>query len=273
MKAIKHQPEEAELQPARLSTVSATPPGGGLAPIERETLYDKVYAQLSQALRQGQFEMGQPLSLRGLAAMLGVSMMPVRDVVGRLVNEGVLETLPNRQVRVPFMTIRQYEALIEARVAAEGYAAYLAAIRLDDAALSEVQAANERLEKAAQQHDHVAIMQANQEFHFSIYRAAHSETLLQIIENLWQQSGPYLATIENAMAANPTMRDHDFGAGQHDRICAALARRDGEAARQALVEDIEGFAKIYKQLLVPPSTEKTTPGPRPRVSKVTTHSE
>ncbi|MBK6631617.1 MAG: FCD domain-containing protein [Betaproteobacteria bacterium] len=64
----------------------------------------------------------------------------------------------------------QYEALIEARVAVEGHAAYLAAIRINEAGLKEFAGANKRLLQATQREDHEGTMQANQEVHFSIYR-------------------------------------------------------------------------------------------------------
>lgn len=220
-----------------------------LVPVERETVNEKVYSQLSEALRRGDFEAGQVLSLRALAASLEVSPMPVREAVARLVNEGVLETLANRQVRVPLLTIDQYEALTEARIASEGYAAYLAASRIDEAGLASLQEANKRLIRAAKRADHASIMEANQEVHFSIYRSAKSPKLLQVIENLWKQSGPYLATIELAMASSLAMRGHDFGADQHDQIYQALKARDAELARRMLADDIAEFARIYKKLL------------------------
>lgn len=233
-----------------LKAVPAPSPAAALVRVERETLHDKVYFQLSEALRQGQLEMGHALTLRALAALLGVSVMPVRDAVSRLVNEGALEMLANRQVRVPMLTVGQYLALIEARVAAEGHAAFLAASRIGKDGLRELASANMRLLQASRARDHTAIMQANRDVHFGIYRAARSPKLLQIIENLWQQSGPYLASIETAMASSAAMKGHDFGAHQHDQIYDALVKGDAAVARAALVEDIQSFAQIYRDLLL-----------------------
>ena len=223
-----------------------------LVRVERDLVNEKIYVQLSDALRRGDFEAGQTLSLRTLAAGFEVSLMPVRDAVARLVNEGVLETLANRQVRVPLLTIEQYAALTEARIAAEGHAAWLAATRIDEAGLQTMAEANKRLVRAAKRGDHMAIMEANEDVHFSIYRAAKSPRLLQVIGNLWKQSGPYLASIEHAMASDRAMRGHDFGAAQHDLIFDALKTGNAELARETLVDDIESFAQIYKELL--PST-------------------
>jgi DNA-binding GntR family transcriptional regulator len=224
-------------------------PAPQLVRVERDLVNEKIYVQLSDALQRGDFEAGQTLSLRALAASFEVSLMPVRDAVARLVNEGVLETLANRQVRVPLLTIEQYAALTEARIAAEGHAAWLAATRIDEAGLQKMAEANKRLMRAAKRGDHAAIMQANEDVHFSIYRAAKSPRLLQIIGNLWKQSGPYLASIEQAMASDRTMRGHDFGSAQHDRIYDALRAGNTALARETLVDDIEGFARIYKELL------------------------
>ncbi len=220
-----------------------------LVPLERETLIDKVYNHLSEALRRGEFQLGQAVTLRGLAAMLNVSPMPVREATARLVSEGALEVLPNRHLRVPTIDPVQYSALIEARIAVEGHAAYLAAERIDARGLKEFDTANKRLAAATSRRDHPAVMQANQTVHFAIYRAAQSPKLLHIIEGLWKQSGPYLASIEKSMGRRDDMREHDFGASQHAKIRAALAARDSQRARNELVKDIQSFARIYQQLL------------------------
>ena len=54
-----------------------------LQPIEREHLWDQVYAQLRDALFAGKFEPGGRLVLRELADTLGTSITPVRDAVAR----------------------------------------------------------------------------------------------------------------------------------------------------------------------------------------------
>jgi len=75
-----------------------------IAPLTRQTLGDRTYAQLSELLVSGRLAPGDRLSLRGAAEALGVSMMPVREAVSRLVADGALEVTPNRAVRVPIMT-------------------------------------------------------------------------------------------------------------------------------------------------------------------------
>ena len=59
----------------------------GLGAIQRETLNDRVYQQLRTMIMSGRVRPGKELKLRELAKELHVSLMPVRDAIGRLVVE------------------------------------------------------------------------------------------------------------------------------------------------------------------------------------------
>ena len=65
---------------------------------------EQVYRELRDRFMSGVFLPGQVLTLRNLAADLGVSPMPVRQAVRCLIVEGALEILPNRTMQVPRMT-------------------------------------------------------------------------------------------------------------------------------------------------------------------------
>ena len=75
-------------------------------PLDRQTLGERAYAQLADLLISGRLAPGEKLSLRSAADVLGVSIMPVREAVSRLVADKALEVTPNRAVRVPLMSAR-----------------------------------------------------------------------------------------------------------------------------------------------------------------------
>jgi DNA-binding GntR family transcriptional regulator len=83
---------------------------------------------------------------------------------------------------------------------------------------------------------------ANRDFHFTVYRAAESETLLSIIESLWLRIGPYFDLLNAAGGLRASN-------AEHRRIRDALGRGDGLEARAALKSDIEGAAKTLRALL------------------------
>jgi DNA-binding GntR family transcriptional regulator len=88
-----------------------------------DTLTDRAYAQLREALMGGAFSPGQKITIRTIAAALGVSPTPARDALGRLVAERALESGPNRTVFVPRLTVPRLREIYRLRFALEVMAA------------------------------------------------------------------------------------------------------------------------------------------------------
>src|ERR671925_1166971 len=86
-----------------------------LSPVPRETLHDRVYAELRRSLIHGVFATGEMLRVQELSEKLQTSTMPVREALARLVSEQALEALPNRSVRVPVINRERLEDLARAR--------------------------------------------------------------------------------------------------------------------------------------------------------------
>ena len=162
-----------------------------LTRIERQTLGEQVYQTLKDWLITARAIPGERLSLRGLASAIGVSPMPIREAINRLVAENAIEMLANRSMRVPIMSRDHFIELRMIRVALEGLAAALAAERrtaADFVAIADDLAIYEQESRRSKPDPMVAIT-ANRNFHFRIYRAAASPALLTMIEGLWLRVG------------------------------------------------------------------------------------
>ena len=159
-----------------------------VTPIENLTLQERAYQELKKALLTGQVRPGQTLNLRGLAAALGTSVMPVRDAVGRLAAEQALELMPNRAIRVPVLDRAQFDELWQLRIEMEGKAAALAAERATPEEIAEIAELCAAVRAEAGAGDVAAMLEANSVFHFAIYRSARTYILLRIIETLRMQS-------------------------------------------------------------------------------------
>lgn len=208
-----------------------------LAPVGRETVQDRVYSELRRALIGGLFEPSQVLTIRGLADALVTSTMPVREALGRLITEKALEALPNRSVRVPPITLERIDDLLRARILIEGEAIALAAGRMGPKDITTIEAMLhewDEMRALKQKKDVDREVTLNQTFHFEIYRACGSAVLIPMIESLWLQSGP---CIRVAIYAFSEAGEVDT-AHYHRSIVAALAAKDADAARAALVADI-----------------------------------
>lgn len=212
-------------------------------PLDRLTLGERAYAQLADLLMSGRLAPGEKLSLRTAAEVLGVSIMPVRAAVSRLVADGALEVTPNRAVRVPVMSTAQFRDLTATRIAIEGHAAARAAeVRQDDdiPAIAAAEAAM-RAESIKQRPNLKRAVEVNKSFHFAVYEAARSPTLVAIIRALWLKAGP---VINLDLHGNPE-RIRVGGAVQfHADVLRAIVRRDSAKARASIAADIKGASEF-----------------------------
>ena len=209
----------------------------------RSPVHDQVYAAIRQGLVGGSFVPGRPITLRGLAGLLGVSPMPVRAAVTRLVAERALALTPTRRISVPTMTTERFDELIRARVLLEGEAAERALPFIDAERLAAIRAHDARLEACLAADDAQGYMTANHAFHFAIYRAAPSTVLVPLIETLWLQFGPFMRLVYEQL-------DMSHIVDQHERAIRAIEARDAVRLRAAIEADIgDGMSIIGKAAL------------------------
>lgn len=221
---------------------------GGLTPVPRETLHDRVYAELRRSLIHGVFVNGETLRIQDLAEKLETSTMPVREALARLVSEQALEALPNRSVRVPVITREKLEDLARARVLIEGEVTLRALPQLGPHDIARLRELTEDCEAAFRLRSEDRVSRAtelNHAFHDHIYKAAGSPVLLPMIESLWLQSGPY---VHAAAFLHDETRD-PAGTHHHWQLIEALERRDGEGAVAALTRDITRAFNLLRNRL------------------------
>ncbi|PHK94493.1 GntR family transcriptional regulator [Pseudoroseomonas rhizosphaerae] len=203
--------------------------------LERRTLSEAAYAHLRDLLASGRVAPGERLSLRDLSEALGVSVMPVREAVSRLIADRALEVAPNRAVRVPVMTRAQFRELAETRAGVEGLAAARAALRRTPAQLRAIEEAEAALRENSGTTDLGDAVALNRDFHFALYEAAGLPTLLDVIGGLWLKAGPVinldLRHSRDRLTAGHALRCHAAALG-------AIRAQDAEAARAAIAEDI-----------------------------------
>lgn len=223
-------------------------PSGALSPVGRETLHDRVYAELRRSLIHGMLDAGASLRIQDLAETLQTSTMPVREALGRLVSEQALESLPNRTVRVPVITRDKLDDLARARCLIEGELVALALPNLGAEDFAKLRDLTRECEAAFAGNEpdkpHLT-SELNHAFHFYIYRAAGSAVLIPVVESLWLQSGPY---VRAAAQIHDELRDMS-GTHHHWALIEALERGDKAQAVKALRNDITRSFNLVRRRL------------------------
>ena len=208
-----------------------------------DNLQEQLYQKIREGLLAGRFQPGERLKIRDLAAEWGSSPMPVRAALQRLVAEGALEGEPQRSVRVPPMTRARYQNIFQVRLGLEGLAVELATPRLTPADLAELRDCVARMDRAIEQRQVQAYLDANSQFHLHLYSACGNPVLLRSIESLWLQIGPFFNRLFTG--ADLSLRLNDF----HEEAFTAIEAGDAKAARQFMEQDLLYFARFLLNLL------------------------
>lgn len=203
-------------------------------------VHDQVYESIRQALITGRIAPGKGVSLRTLAAELGVSPMPVRDAVRRLVAERALAINPaNKRLSVPSLTADRLEQLSLARLWVEPELAARAATRVDAGLIRQLQAIDAEVDEALRLGDVDRYMTANHAFHFALYERAGAEVLLSMAGGLWLQIGPFMRVVFGRVGADGLVAD------RHAEAIEALQAKNADGARRAIAADLsEGMDKM-----------------------------
>ena len=209
------------------------------------TTHSRVYSGLRSGLMNGDFLPGQRLIVRSIAESFNTSAMPVREALRQLVSDGALFDHPNRGVIIPDFSVEAIADLVRVRCSIEGAATEWAASTITNAEIDEIQVLNDGMSKCAAQGNAANYLVLNRSFHFSVYRAARSQTLQPIIERLWLRAGPWL----NIMRDKATLGS---GLDHHREIIERLRKGDGTRAKQALIADISDAADIMLNALRKP---------------------
>ncbi len=212
------------------------------SPISRATIQEHVYGRIREMILNGDIEPGRTVTVSSLSEAFGVSAMPVREALHRLVAEKALTVVAGRSVGIPPLSAERLDDLRRVRCEIEGMATEWAAAAITPAQLRHLEELIAIMDAAKAEKDRARYVPANRDFHFTIYKAAASPALMAIIESLWLQIGPYINLLKETDNWTSANRDHKA-------IHAALLGKDAAAARRSLQADIEQAAKSLAGLL------------------------
>ncbi len=212
-----------------------------ITPLDKDedlTVNQWVYRSLRRSLMIGQISPGSALTIRGLAHVLGVSPMPVREALRRLVSEGALEMLDNRRLKVCTMSSERFKELCDVRILLETHAAECALPYMRDDDVAQLSYLDAQVNFAYQHNNIEAGSLANQEFHRFLYTRNPHQISLRLIEAVWIQLGPFFRVVIEKLHQN-------YVIDRHNEAIEAIKRGDGFGLRRAIEADIrDGIATI-----------------------------
>lgn len=180
-----------------------------------------------------------------LANSLGISRTPVREALGRLINEGLLVNDPVKGMIIAELDHSEVNELYAMREVLEGTAARFAAQHASEAEISILFELVER-DRGVALDQPTNLVANNRLFHDTLYRAAHNRYLVKTLNTLRET----MALLGQTTLV--TLGRSDKAIDEHLAIVNAIKSRDGAAAELAAREHIRAAHRTRLKLMFDP---------------------
>ncbi len=204
-----------------------------------ELIASDVHHRLRTKILTMEFRPGTRLVEDELTETFRAGRTPVREALLRLQGEGLVSR--QRGWVVEATDPANFRSIFEARIAIEGYAARLAAERIDDAGLQQLAAMMAEMEQLDR--PRAEISRLNRAFHIEIVKASGNSLFVEMHEraqfHYWNLRMPVVFLKEQLAVSTE----------QHRALFDALQRHDGGEAEQATRVHIETTMKIVAEAL------------------------
>lgn len=211
--------------------------------VPRAALHEQVAQELRQMLVEGRITPGAKLNERELSEVLHVSRTPLREAIKMLAAEGLVELLPNRGAVALQLSAEDVLNTFEVMAGLEGQSGELAAQRITDEELNNIQALHFEMLAAYTRRDLSNYYRLNAGIHRAINLAAKNPVLTVTYNQV------------NARLQALRFRSNQDGdkwaraVQEHEAMVVALKRRDGVAMRKVLLTHLTHKREVVLSLL------------------------
>jgi DNA-binding GntR family transcriptional regulator len=207
-----------------------------LQPVAQRTLSDEAADRLKAAIRSGALPPGARLIERDLAERLGMSRIPIREAIGRLVEEGLVRKLPHRGAVVYIPTRAEIEEISSLRVVLERFVAERVVERWQPIHEEQLRAIVDAMRAAGTQRDLQQLYAEDYRFHFTLWEIAEHSLMLEVLVGLRARISRFLYEANGAL--DGAELDHHINS--HDDLIEVLKSGDALRAKAEFTRHVLG---------------------------------
>ena len=199
----------------------------------RGKLTDRAYRYLRDGILSGDLPPGTVLAETELAETIGGSRTPIRQALGRLLQEGLIEIGPRRQSVVRGFTPEHRREMVLLREALESVAVRRACEVMEIGQIDELRILLIRQRRAAAAGANDEFLDLDEQLHLKIAEGAR----LPILHAFLSQLRGFVRVARSGPPRPPAALAQIVD--EHERLLDALESRDVDAALRALTEHLE----------------------------------
>jgi DNA-binding GntR family transcriptional regulator len=189
------------------------------------SLVELAVSRLRREILGGKTEPGERLVEEQLTRRLGISRAPLREALRLLAQQGLVEHLPRRGVRVATLSDRDVRELYAVRDVLERHVV-ATALPVREADLAGMRAALDEMAEATRDGDRPRIAEAHRRFHLALVALGGNRQLVQVQESVLVKLQLYMALNLSREAAAAL---EDGGLRRHERLFEVVAAGDPHA--------------------------------------------
>lgn len=207
-------------------------------PLKKQSLQNMVYQTIRQAILEREIEPGEHINIRKLAERLSVSTMPVREALRQLEAEGMVSFNSNKRIVASQLSRSELYDIYSIRIPLEEMALQKCFERKNESGLRHL----EELQRQMSKPDVIGVewFNLNRAFHMKLHEMSGSLRLYQILQGLWNSTGPYLRIYSEDKRAVIK------GNQEHELILKALRKGDRSGAKRALLKHLRNGRKAIE---------------------------
>ena len=205
---------------------------------QEQSLGGQIFNRIRDDILSGNYTPGEELKEATLGKQLGVSRTPVREAIRMLELEGLVVMVPRKGAEVAKITVKDLKDALEVRMTIDSLSVKLACERIDEEEKVEIRQACVAFREAVKSKDVKAIVEGDERFHNTIYRASKNQKLITIAMNLREQVYRYRFEYVKDFSY------HENLIREHDQITEAILKGDVETAQKIMKEHIYNQEQI-----------------------------
>jgi DNA-binding GntR family transcriptional regulator len=198
---------------------------------------ERAYRELRDRIVTLRFPPGTVLREDELMADLGIGRTPLREAVKRLALESLVAVQPRRGTYVTGVDAAEIIQITEVRAELEGYAADLAARRMDAGARSTAEALIEQIELLGRGDDQQELMRLDERIHRFVWETSGNPYLVHTLERYFSLSLRIWYVVLDRVPG--------LGHAVHDQagLLDAVTARDAQRARAIMRDHVLAFQR------------------------------
>lgn len=208
---------------------------------EKEELEDAAYRSILHLIMQNQIRPGDFILETEFSEILKMSRTPVRQALGRLVAEGILEKKRKKGCIIPIPTPEDARQIFHAREIIESEIVKLATQNATKEDIKQLKHILTAEEKAFSSYNKEAYWLANEEFHIGIMKCSKNIYLERYCKNIFRKSSIFILFFDSfySRVNESKVPPFQLSPSQHVGILNAIEDNDSNEAEELTKKHIQ----------------------------------